>query len=519
MSGESLWGSSIARLSTDAGNTVLVGAGWGKYQVAAADNEVLLVGDSMTARHDHYHISSAGSVSGTDLTLTITSGTSSTGQAITGSRCRVTGATSSALNTWATVLSMNGTSLVIRYDFDLTGLTPGTPTAWLQAIRGDGGYFNHVMALHRMQGINTNIIENQGVAGDDFSEMLARYSTDIAPYLPCRVALFGGFNDAVQVAAAANKPAKQAELLLAARTLIEQILATGSTIDLISPIPFVSGAAGVTADSVAVLKAFRAQNQGYANKYPQRVRFVDAWEAVEDADTGYAVAAYLFTTDKIHPVIAGAQAIADAYVTATAGTWLKGGVFASLSNDDDYSNGGLNCVVNPMFEGAGGSHSGGTWTAGDVPDSWVVTVGTNGVMNNATLTQRSQGGYDYNFDFQPTGASNVKLSQDITGNGVKGTSRRRCSVEIEVSGTVVNTQYLNAAIEIVDGGVTQHILVNRHFAATATGATWPKVGTRYRFESNEFDIPATATSVAFRVFAQVNAAGTYAFAVGCPQVW
>src|SRR3990167_4915102 len=246
--------SSVVVAAQDAsGATVLVGAGK-QFNSSVVDNEVLLVGDSMTARHFHYHIASAGSVSGTDLTLTITAATAATGQAVTGSRCRVTGATSAALNTWTTVVSQNGTSLILRYTFDLTGLTPGTPTTWLPSLRGEGGYLNHVMALHRMQGINSNIIDVQGIGGDTFAKVIDRYATDVAPYLPCRVALFLGFNDAAAVEAASYT---QATMLGYARTLIEQLLADGGQIDLISPIPFVSGAAGGAGASVAIPQAGR----------------------------------------------------------------------------------------------------------------------------------------------------------------------------------------------------------------------------------------------------------------------
>ena len=481
----------------------------GAAGVAVPRDAVYMLGDSNTMRNWFSFVTtSATSKSGNQATWGMGS---QVYIARVGGRVRVVG-NDNDLDGFATISAMTATSITLDYGYTVEGLTQdATVTIAVADLASDTGWGLLSKAMLALDGYPVTFV-NCGRGGDTASQMLERIS-EVPDGARCTVHF--GSNDMASVAAGTTT---QAQRVAEGLALLDALRAKRCQIDILSPIPFTTGLSTVSAseaNAIAYLKEMRRVEIAYATRYSDQCRFVDLWTALKNSGTDYADTGVLSSDDKIHLAPKGAWLWADTYVTATAGTWKTGRQSFPLTAADGLDGGGSSYINNPMFEGSGGTAQSNIAGGSVVPTSWIANA--NG--GTATLTQvaRSLGGNDINVSWVVSGSTQMQITQNLDSSVLGKTVR--ASVEIEhVSGGDTYGHYFAAVVQFSHGGQTRTVSFPRHALPQAWGGQWPKVGERYRFESEDFTIPADATSVQMRVLAQAQSAGTLVFKVGCPDI-
>lgn len=489
----------------------------GSTWVCAADggvagNSVLLVGDSRTARSNYFFNPSSGTVSGSVLTIN-----AATSYIPVGSKVYIRNHADARLNGEWPVLSYSPTAITVQLDQNADGVALGTAVTLSAAQFCDGGMWPFAAGYSALNRRPLTLVKNFGIGGSQSADWVAVGSDGLR--LIERV-LRDNPSDRVWVDLGANDGnggvtvesfAANMEIIYAA------ILATGRAID---------AATSVYDDAnIANYAAINALIKGYNGYVREKVActagmtLIDQNAATKAAGSDVADVG-MMTTDGVHYSPLGARLCGKTYATAIASS-VPVVTFKKVTNSADgydVTPTGWNKVKNPLFTGVGGSHSGGTWTAGTVPSNWVVTV-TGGTVSNATQPARANGiGNDYRIDWTTTTTQSMKLTQDVTALVPPSSIIKQGGIEIEVV-TEGSGHYVAAVLQITTPAGEVRCAAMRNGLTYVSNGKWLTAGERvFCAFPPGFVIPADATAVVFSVLLQSGAAGSQSIKMGVPQL-
>jgi hypothetical protein len=492
----------------DAGRTVLM-SGQDSIQSVIRNpvnsgespQRVFLLGDSLTMRA-HRAVSAASfSISGTDVTVT-----SSSAAVPVGSYMRVINQSNASVNIDVPVVTSTSAGFTIRYPFDVTGLLTGTISGSLYGQDNDSGWWNYAAGALAVAGKPVTVVRNAGDGGDTLAQILARISTEIAPYAQPGdiVAFMGGVNGAGTGADDSLDESTEAAVVGQLELIFDALLALGVTVHASTITQ--AEASGYWATSPSTALAITTAANGYIRGRclsEARMRCFDSHAALGGGS--YATAGTVESAG-IHFLVAGAQLVGARYVTDCGADYRKASYRRWLSVADNYADSSSwNLIGNANFAGATGSTRPTGWTS--------VTAG--GGSNTYTLSARSDGmGNDLLFAKAHTAATTTAIGYDITAAVTAGD---RLIFGCEMEGTAATeTHQAKVRIDIVVGADTySYRLQNNHFSY-AQGGRGMTAGTRYFFEKvsgdndgrNGVEVPAGFTSVTFVLEIGLGASGT-----------
>lgn len=465
-----------------------------------------MVGDSLTARSHFHTSSSSNSVAGSVLTLGV-----STTHAPVGSKVYVRTANDARLLGEWPILSYSTTQITCQLDQDCTGASVGNPTVMFDALYGDTGLWTYAQGYSRLNKRPISLAKNHGIPGalastwtaiQSDGRMLIEHVLSANP--SDRVFVDLGTNDAQAAVTVTSYATEMAKIIAA-------ILATGRLLDLATVCYLDSGSTTTN----GYIKSYNGYLRGVAAQ-TSGVTLVEQNTATKDAGGDYSTTGIL-ASDNVHKAPKGARICGKAWADAIASTVSPATRRRPASAADGQEQGGWNLVKNPLLSGTGGSHSGGTWSSGNVPDSWIVTV-TGGTVI-ATQVLRDTGlGYDYTINWTTTGATSMVVEQDMTALLPPGTVVTNAGMEIEVN-TEGAGHYILPMLQITTAAGEVRCTALRNAQTYANGGRWPTAGERIYYELPEgFTIPSDATDVDFCIYLQAGAAGTQEVAIGMPQL-
>jgi lysophospholipase L1-like esterase len=211
-------------------------------------------------------------------------------------------------------------------------------------------------------------VKNAGIAGERSGQILARFDTDVAPFLPATVFILMGANDLADVA---YTRAMSVANLDAAITKVRN---KGGTPIVLSICPNTVSRAKVA-----------AYNRAYATLCERRmVRYVDIYTTMTDPTTGTFRTGY--SADGTHPERAGIQAMATATL-AQIDDLIGGSAMLCVDNTDSANllAGGL-FLTDTNTDGVANSWTGVNVAAGFVNDIVTGDPAIQGNWQRITMT-------------------------------------------------------------------------------------------------------------------------------------
>lgn len=480
---------------------------------------VFLLGDSQTMRNFRAFGAASASVSGTDLTISVPSGSA---LPPIGSYVRIINETDAAVNIDVPVVSCTATTVVVRYPFDVTGRVSATVGGAFYAIGGDTGYWNYAEAELAALGYPIEVVRSAGDGGDTLYQIRQRIETEIAPYaVPGDIVVFmGGVNGAGSTANNTPDATTKLDQCTASNVvrelgaIFDRLLELGVTVHASTITQAQASTYWDTSPSVGLANTIEANGYIRGRALSERfLRCFDSWMALGSG----SYASSDIESAGIHFLVSGAEKVGQRYVDDCLADYRKGSYRRVLSTSDAYVNSSSwNLLTNPSFAGATGTTA---------PTGWTASLG--GGTNSLTLAARSDGiGNDLTIAKSHTSANAATLSQDITARLSAG-NRIVFGSEYE-TGAGSEGHYFSISLEVDVGGVTYSYRIGNNYFSYAQGGRMPPTGVRRFFEIyNAVNlggrigvvIPAGFTAARFIYRLQLGASGSCAAVVSRPQVY
>lgn len=283
------------------------------------------------------------------------------------------------------------------------------------------GYWTWANALlgHRFW----NVI-NAGVSGDNLAGMDARFATDVAPYAPAWVHLFGGVND-VLAANTGNQAAKLAAMKSSVLSIYSKVTAVGAKMVVGTVGPLATGVAATTAMGY-VRGRFNQWLREFA-RATRNVALADYAAAATDPTTSFVPVgqadgnSQLIYDNLVHPTAAGAMVWGKTLYTALL-------PFVGATRPIPFGAEPGNYATNPVFTGA----SGATAPTGFTTASLTGTATT----------------WSYAYSARTDGPNGNKLTATLAGGDAQGPSIKLLFPNPSIAGDLAIGSTVRAAVEI-----------------------------------------------------------------------
>ncbi len=469
-----------------------------------AENSILLLGDSITARGMRFSTISSASFSGTQMTLTVPVAANF----VVGGYLRLysrslRGTANGVLEgTWPIVAWNSSTpSVTVELGFDGTGLNPGTGSVFATYAKSDVGWMHYAYSAATLAGKRLTL-NNQAIGGDRVSDLKIRLPDIIAADSSNRAAVLIGINDIQAI----NGTTITLDTIIANyQDVVDQLIAAGYLVDLCSVWPL-----GATHSDYAGKTTYIKQLNGWLRHTANStagVTYIDQWAALIDGSNDYALAINL-STDEIHPAPRGAVLAGAAYYTAISGQLQKSSYDMVRSSIDGYdiTPTGWNLISNPLLTGTGGTA--GTGVTGDIPDDWSVSRSAGDSCVCALSAHSSGIGQDLQVTHNRSAATQTfTISQDVTTQCPAGTVvSAGCEIEVmEDEGG--GAHYCRVYLACTTPTGSEFIAAQINAATYAQNGRVPATGTRYWYETPAQAIPAGTTAVVFTVLCAGGSVG------------
>lgn len=471
----------------------------------ACPTRVMLLGDSLTMRNNVYGTgTTVASVSGTDVTLTISGST-----APVGTKMRLYNqADLEVATTDAVVISRpSSSSVVVRYPFNVVGRLSGTTSYMLLASQADTGYFNFARGQLAALGKFVDVTYNGGIGGDTTEDILDRIEDLVETHSPEIVVVLVGVNDL-------DGTENSATIIANLERIYRHLLRRGVSVHAGTVWPVMSGDSRDTANDILAIKKVNAYIKAKCLNTPN-MRCWDGYAALKDSGSEYATTGYLEASG-VHALVAGAQVAGAKYVTDCGADYRVSGSFVVGSAADGYVDAAsVNVIQNPLFAGSAGTSSGAGTKAGTIPDNWSVSA-TGGTTTTTPTARSDVMGNDLRLKKAATGPNVSTLTQDITSRVLPG---QRLRFGAEISTVAANTGhrvqvYVTFTVEGVS--MSYNALVNTF--SYASGGRVPTAGTTYLLDGPEVIVPDGFSAASFSITIDNGASGDTEIQIGRPYV-
>lgn len=467
---------------------------------------VLVIGNSLEMRgHPYFTGITVASVAGTDVRLT-----HANQSATVGDRVRLYNqANKQVAYTDATVLANDGAGITLRFPFNVSGKVSGSTSYFVLDDLSDNGVQTFAKGLLAKQGrfVNFYCGANGGATTSDVIAGL--------PYLPdlsnFDAVLLGplGINNLTS----SDDPVP---IVADWELICNYFLDRGKPVIAGTTWPVMSGDARDTAPKIAAIKTINDAIRAKVVRESRRMILWDGYAALKDPATEYALSGYLIPAD-VHQLVRGAYVAGLAFVNSCAGWFKRNG---ALSNPSGLNyryvhpkRSGANLLVNPEFNGSGGTKTGGGTWVGNMPDGWVGTA-SGGTSTLTTAARADGGGNRLQIQKAATGVNSTQVLQDVTSRVQVG---KRYMIGVDYQTLVEGTgHYARWYMALTVNGAEQ-----RHFAFTnglsyAQGGRVAPAGVELHLCSTPIVIPEGTTAVFVGVIMDNGASGSTQVEVGAP---